>query len=101
MKDSIVAFCHQHCLRLPERDVDDWRPLPGGTYTHRSLPYGPMRDGITNGVVCFMATGDTLVYVHLLNMDVILDPKPSRPSSKQSPDKPRKPKKSRYPFDVL
>lgn len=105
MKDAVSLFLTRYKTLLPERDSDNWRPVEPGLYTHKSLPYGPMRDGITNGIVCYMATYERrVVYVHLSNLDVELD-KADKPTAKKKPrqdDKqPPKRKKKFDPFDYI
>ena len=105
MTSSLLAFTSLHAIILP-RDADDWRPLPQGTYEHRSLPFGPIRSGITNGVIAFVysPTKDKVFEVHLLNMDFKADPKPAvfkAPKEKKasSPTGIRRNKRIFTPFD--
>ena len=49
----VARFLNRHQLLLPAKNVHEWRIVPAGTYTHNVLPYGPMTDGITNGIIAF------------------------------------------------
>lgn len=93
MNDHVISFLAAHNLQLVVKDVANWRPVPLGTYTHRTLPFGPMRLGITNGVICYMVSVHTVgtipysavVEVHLDNMVFVPDEPPvfKRPAEKK------------------
>lgn len=86
MKDKtgyVIRFMEKWNIQIPKQGFEDWREVVAGTYTHKNLPYGPMREGITNGVVGYFVTkihlskmaGETLVVVglHMSNLNVELD----------------------------
>lgn len=90
IKDAVLAFVTKHGIRL--RDIEQWRPVEPGTYTHHQFPYGPMTEGITDGVICHMAR--STVEVHLANMEFIPDTvhntrPPARPASEPKTRKER------------
>lgn len=113
MKNEVVSFCRTHNLRLPVRDIEDYRLVPPGVYTHKQLPYGPLLDGITNGVIAFMVRqGETpdqpssIVEVHLDNLNVILDPVPGRSTGSfnrtaTKPKTPKTPRTKRDPYNGI
>jgi len=116
VKDQVFEFCTLHKVHVTK--IDNWRPVPAGTYTHRTLPLGSMRDGITDGTVAWMLVvkqvqpplwifGPRLVtvreakLVQLANMDVKLDAPLPRPTSPDEPTKRRGRKPKFDPFDVI
>lgn len=90
MKDHsrfVLSFMHRHSIQLSQKGFEDWRQVVAGTYTHKTLPLGPMREGITNGVVGWFVTAqDTacidaegiifttrVLELHMTNLNVKLD----------------------------
>lgn len=94
MKDKltyVTRFMERWNIQLPKKGFEDWREVVAGTYTHKSLPYGPMREGITNGVVGYFVSstisvpwikknhkilpvnGSRCVELHMSNLNVELD----------------------------
>lgn len=64
-----MSFVTHYNLQLKPSEADDYTLLPPGTYTHKTLPYGPIRLGIRRGDVAYVATeGHGVVEVHLSNM---------------------------------
>lgn len=71
---DVTHWLLQHGARLATRRPDDWRLLQPGTYSHRTLPYGASRSGITNGDTVLLATqSHGVVEVRFENLDVKLD----------------------------
>lgn len=75
MKDSVTKFCLLNEVHLPFKTAEDFRMLPDGTYTHRTLPFGSARLGITNGLVAFVLFNTGLQYVQFSNLNIVLDKK--------------------------
>ena len=74
MKDSVVKFARDQGLHLTQRDADNYRPVPPGTYSHRTFHWGYSRTGITDGVHAHMIWSDGVCReVQLCNMTVQLD----------------------------
>ena len=111
---GVIKFLKDNDFRLPNKDLPNWRLVPEGTYTHKTLPYGAMRVGITNGIIAYMCSVvkrqkrdrdlhmtisvdmPMVVEVHLANMSVILDKPQVRYKAKAKSDKPKKVKKPLY-----
>lgn len=78
MTDSVANFCIKHRVILPHAKADDFRLIQPGTITHRTLPYGSGRSGITNGVVAHVAFSSGCKHVELRNLHIVWDKKPVR-----------------------
>lgn len=109
MKDKltfVISFMATHNIQLPSKPIELWRQVPSGTYTHKSLPFGPMREGITDGILAHFVSGQRTVEVHLANLDVKLDnPFPlwllsKRHSKNTNQPKQRQHKPQRPVFDI-
>lgn len=107
MTTAVTQFCLQHHIRLSPREALDFRPLPAGSYSHKFLPYGSTRSGITNGIVAYLAFQSGVLYAQLDNLHVKLDPRgkvsmrAARPREVM-PDKPKKlTKKEQLYMDLL
>lgn len=71
---AVVAFTQRHEVYIPQREIENWRKVVPGVYTHKALHLGPMLDGITDGVVAHMVDQhDKVHHVHLDNMNVYFD----------------------------
>ena len=110
MKEFVLAFCTRYSVTLPHFDADNYRPVEPGTYNHRTLAYGDMREGITNGVICHMYSHikERVVEVHLDNMDFAPESqatyhtkaKPAQTDNERS-HKPRKQKQSTFDYSLI
>lgn len=77
MKDSVVRFITEQEVALTQREADNFRLVPPGTYSHRTFAYGFARVGITNGLVAYMIWNDGVCReVHWSNLTCQLDPQP-------------------------
>lgn len=94
---SVTSWLIQHKAQLCARRPDDFRPLPSGTYCHRTLPFGPSRSGITNGDIVLLATAaHGIVECRYENLDIKLDrPSIGRAVRRKATKPPRETRTSR------
>lgn len=66
---AVATFMRENHVPLPERDWDNWRLVPQGVYTHKTLHLGPLQHGVTNGLIAyFIGDSGRILCVHLDNM---------------------------------
>ncbi len=94
MTDSVSVFCRRYAVLLPQKTASDFRLLRAGVYSHKTLPFGTSREGITNGVVAYVAFDCGVQHVHLANLDATFDARPAR-ANLAKPCKARVPRTSK------
>ncbi len=84
LNTGVARFMKEHDLRIDPRRAHDFRPVDIGTYTHKNLPLGHARDGITDGIHAYMLWSDGIM------REVMLENLNFRPDSKAGIAQPKK-----------